>query len=98
MVTLGIPPDVEVLLLVVVARCWQCFVVVVRGGGGSRKSNYFVYRCLFKENLNASKPSDQSTGLGGNIGCRDKNSTWYKKGSPMESHRANSIIWGRSPL
>ena len=28
---------------------------------------------MFKENLNASKPSDQSKGLGGNIGCRDKN-------------------------
>ena len=27
---------------------------------------------LFKENLNASKPPDQSKGLGGNIGCRDK--------------------------
>ena len=33
---------------------------------------------LFKKNLNASKPSNQSKGLGGNIGfCRDKNSTWY---------------------
>ena len=30
-----------------------------------------------KENLNASKPSNESKGLGGNIGCRDKNSTWY---------------------
>ena len=30
------------------------------------------------KNLNASKPSNQSKGLliGGNIGCRDKNSTW----------------------
>ena len=25
-----------------------------------------------KKNLNASKPSNQSKGLGGNIGCRDK--------------------------
>ena len=33
---------------------------------------------LFRKNLNASKPSNyQSKGLGGNIGCRDKNSTWY---------------------
>ena len=28
---------------------------------------------LFKENLNASKASDQSKDLDGNIGCRDKN-------------------------
>ena len=28
---------------------------------------------MFKENLNASKPSDQSKGFGGNIDCRDKN-------------------------
>ena len=33
---------------------------------------------LFRTNLNSSKPSNyQSKGLGGNIGCRDKNSTWY---------------------
>ena len=33
---------------------------------------------VFRKNLNASKPSNyQSKGLGGNIGCRDKNSTWY---------------------
>ena len=24
-----------------------------------------------------------SKGLGGNIGCRDKTSSWYQKGSPM---------------
>ena len=28
---------------------------------------------ILKENLNASKLSDQSKCLGGNIGCRDKN-------------------------
>ena len=37
--------------------------------------------CFFshslKKNLNLSKPSDQSKGLGGDIGCRDKNFTWY---------------------
>ena len=46
---------------------------------------------LFKKNLNASKPSEHppqvervSKGfLGGNIGCRDKTSAWYQKGSPM---------------
>ena len=32
---------------------------------------------FFKENLNASKPSDKSQGLGGNIvDCRDKNSRY----------------------
>ena len=40
--------------------------------------NFELYACLFRKNLNASKPSNyQSKGLGGNIGCRDKNSTWY---------------------
>ena len=41
-------------------------------------------------NLNASKPSEHppsgekmSKGLGGNIGCRDKTSSWYQTGSPM---------------
>ena len=45
---------------------------------------------LFKKNLNASEPSEHpapgeklSKGLGGNIGCRDKNSSWHEKGSPM---------------
>ena len=39
-----------------------------------RRTRYvFSFRMEFKENLNASKPSDQSKGLGGNIGCRDKN-------------------------
>ena len=44
----------------------------------------------FKKFLNASKPSEHppqveevSKGLGGNIGCRDKTSSWYQKGSPM---------------
>ena len=47
-------------------------------------------RLLFKKNLNASKPSEHppsgekmSKGLGGNIGCRDKTSSWYQTGSPM---------------
>ena len=62
----------------------------------------FLYRStgqsvILKKNLNASKPSNQSKGLGGNIGCRVKNSTWYWKGPPMESHKVNSIISGRSP-
>ena len=35
-----------------------------------------------KENLNASKPSDQSKGSGGNIGCRDKNLYMVSKGFP----------------
>ena len=44
-----------------------------------------LYWCLWscKKNLNASKPSEHpasgeklSSCLGGNIGCRDKNSTW----------------------
>ena len=35
---------------------------------------YTVSLCL-KKNLNASKPSNQSKGLDGNIDCRDKSST-----------------------
>ena len=42
---------------------------------------------VFKKNLNASEPSNQSKGSGGGIGCRDKTSTGIKKSSPMESHR-----------
>ena len=51
--------------------------------------------------LNASKTSEHppsgeklSRDLGGNIigCCRDKNSTWYQKGSQMQSHSVNSII------
>ena len=45
---------------------------------------------LFKKYLNASERSEHpppgaklSKGLGGNIGCRDKNSSWYQKGSLM---------------
>ena len=30
----------------------------------------------FKENLNATKPSEQSKDLGGNVGCKDKHS-WF---------------------
>ena len=37
---------------------------------------------LFEENLNASKPSNQSKGLGGNISCRDKNLYMVLKGLP----------------
>ena len=52
---------------------------------------YSVCVCIFKKNLNASKPSEHppsgekmSEGfLGGNIGCRDKTSSWYQTGSPM---------------
>ena len=40
--------------------------------------------CL-KKNLNASKPSNQSKGLGGNIGCSDKNSTGYLKTSTVHT-------------
>ena len=53
-----------------------------------------------KKNLNASKPSEHpqvSEGLGGNIGCRDKTSSWYQKGSSMYLHRVDSILPGRSP-
>ena len=45
---------------------------------------------VFKKNLNASKPSQHpssggkvSKGLAGNIGSRDKISSWYQTGSPM---------------
>ena len=46
---------------------------------------------VFKKNLNASKPSEHppqveeclKVYIGGNIGCRDKTSSWYHKGSPM---------------
>ena len=46
---------------------------------------------LFMKNMNASEPSEHppsgkkmsKKGLGRNIGCRDKNSLWYQKGSPM---------------
>ena len=45
---------------------------------------------VFKGNMDASEPSEHpppretlSYNLGGNIGCRDKNSSWYKKGPPM---------------
>ena len=30
-----------------------------------------------KKIINAAKPPEQSKGLGGNIGCEDKNSTWH---------------------
>ena len=49
-----------------------------------------IFSVFFKKNLNASKPSEHppsegkmSKGLGGNIGCRDKTSSWYQTGSPM---------------
>ena len=35
-----------------------------------------------KKNMNATKPHGQLKCLGGNIGCEDKNSSWYLKGSP----------------
>ena len=31
----------------------------------------------FKKILNAANSPEQSKGLGGNIGCKDKHSTWY---------------------
>ena len=34
--------------------------------------HYWESPTVFKKNLNASKPSNQSKGLDGNIGCRDK--------------------------
>ena len=57
-------------------------------------STYCFHDFRFKENLNASKPSDQSKGLGGNIGCRDKNLYMVLKGFPnvVTWSRINSII------
>ena len=58
--------------------------------GGSLYS--YVQYSMFKKNLNASKPSEHPPQVeeclkvyqvGGNIGCRDKTSSWYQKGSPM---------------
>ena len=34
---------------------------------------------MFKKNLNAAKPHEQSKVLGRNISCKDKNSTWYQR-------------------
>ena len=39
--------------------------------------------------MNASKPSHQSKGLGGSIGCRYKNFSWHLKGFP------NVVTWGQ---
>ena len=58
-----------------------------QGGGSIRLKTPNI----LKKNLNASKPSvtkpsehpPQVEVLGGNIGCRDKTSSWYQKGSPM---------------
>ena len=36
-----------------------------------------TYIHTLKKNLTVYKPYNQSKGLGGNIGCRDKHSTWY---------------------
>ena len=38
---------------------------------------------LLKKYMNAAKPPEQSKGLGvnRNIGCKNKNSTWYQKGT-----------------
>ena len=67
-------------------------------------ANLSLLPCVIKKNMNASKPSEHplsgdkmSKGLGGNIGCRDKTSSWYQTGSPMWPHRVNSIISGRNP-
>ena len=58
------------------------------GSIGCYSSAKFL-RGVFKKNLNASKPSEHPPqveeclkGLGGNIGSRDKTSSWYQKGSP----------------
>ena len=43
----------------------------------SRSVDGMAEDAVFKKNLNAPKLSNQSKGLGGNIGCRDPSSTWY---------------------
>ena len=55
-----------------------------------RSPPLYCILALFKKNLNASKPSEHppsgekmSKGLGGNIGCRDKTSSWYQTDFPM---------------
>ena len=52
--------------------------------------HFVSQQIMFKENLNASKPSEQlpsggkmSRHLDGNIGCRGKNPSWCQKGCPM---------------
>ena len=67
-----------------------------------RESTSYVlsYRVSPKENLNASKPSDQLKGLGGNIDYRDKNLYMVLKGFPNvvtvkyrgEAHRYTVIV------
>ena len=43
---------------------------------------FFGLKIFSLNNLNASQRYNQSKGLGGNIGYRDKSSTWYSKGFP----------------
>ena len=58
----------------------------------------FHFVCIvFKKNLNVSKPAEHppsgeklSKGLGENIGCRDKNSLWYKR-VPQCSHIGSTV-------
>ena len=62
---------------------WHAYVHLI-ARGLSRSPGYAGEGRLFvvtnsnlKKNLNASNPSNHSKGLGRNIGCRDKKSTWY---------------------
>ena len=65
----------------------------------------YVCVCCFKKNPNASNPSEHppsgekmSKGLGaGNIGCRDKTSSWYQTGSPMEIPLGQQYNIGEKP-
>ena len=59
---------------------------------------YSMQHGVFKKNLNASKPSEHllsggkmSKGLGGNIGCRDKTSSWYIKRVPQCNHIGSTV-------
>ena len=69
-----------------------------------RPFSYLKQPLVLIKNLNASKPSEHrssgeimSKGLSGNIGCRDKTSSWYQTGSPMKPHRVSCMLSGRSP-
>ena len=64
--------------------------IVVSSGNDVKGSEKRRAPSVFKKNLNESKPSEHppseekmSKGLGGNIGCRDKTSSWYQTGFPM---------------
>ena len=66
------------------------------GAAGAPCGLLGVLFCLNKD-LNVSKPSNQSKGLGGNNGCRDKNSTWYLKGSPIAVTLGQQCNVGEKP-